>query len=208
MAVSYETLLTATKGTIKNCIFFIRGGQQIVRQRPFKVKNPRSEIQQLNRKNVNVLLLIFRQLKPLLYISLNDRESRHSAYNKFLSLNLNWSVINGVFYPELLKLSTSSFESTDFEIQRNPGYTDNFVITWSNSFLTGQSLTDKLCLVYFNSDYNSFSYKISAGIRSDYSCNASFEQKTVNSEVFLYAFFVSKDFSKSDVCSMFHFAGM
>jgi len=205
MAYSYDSLLNLVSGNVRDCTFYMLNGQHIVRKRSFSIQNPRTPYQQSNRKNIKPLLIFFRQLKPVLYLSLNDRSENQSACNKFLSINLNASMKNGIFDPAKFRMSTDSFPAARFEVSRQLENRDSFWVRWSD-VRDGDSLaSDRLLAVYYDVLSNAFQYAITSKSRSDQEASLSFKVSDPQSGIFLYLCFVRADYSASSGLSVFEF---
>jgi len=205
MAYTFNGLHNLIKGNVKNCTFYLMNGQQVARYNSNSVKNPRTHIQQLNRANIKPLIDYYRQIKPVLYLALNDRPEKQSAYHNYLSINLNKSIKKGRFNPEKFKITNSSFKSTKFEINRQINNQDNFKITWSNDSNKQKLGSDKLLCVYYDFLSNSFQYSITSKSRSDLAASVSFELSSIKPYVLIYIFFVRSDYSKSSKLSILEY---
>ena len=197
MAYSIDGLLNLIKGSVKNCTFYLMNGQHVIRGKAYSVANPNTTEQQLNRLNIKPLLNYYRQLKPVLYLALNDRPEKQTTYIKFLSINLNKSIRNGIFEPQNLRITSESFPAADFQITRHLGKKDIFLITWTRDFNPEKLKTDKLICVYYDYHTNSFQYEITSKSRADLTASASFRLSGSNPWVIVYLFFVRSDYSKS-----------
>ncbi len=127
--INYLALQGKTKGTIGECVFFVRNSINIVRRKAINPNNPRTKAQQNNRKNITLLVQFFRQLKPILYRTLNNRPENRAVYHQFLALNLSISVNFGVFTPELLIFSGTGLDYTAFSSVRNQSEGNKFIVT-------------------------------------------------------------------------------
>jgi hypothetical protein len=89
MAYSKSSLLEKSSGKVGNTIFYSWNEEVYARAKPGKVTNPKTGKQQANRKNVGFLVNAFRQLRPLLIISLNvsERLTPWSYSSRLLSKN-------------------------------------------------------------------------------------------------------------------------
>ena len=53
-------------GRVGDLVYFVRGGQQIVRSVPASIKNPRTDAQMLQRMKWANILAVYRALQPCL----------------------------------------------------------------------------------------------------------------------------------------------
>ena len=197
MAINYASLAGRTTGTIGNIIFWVDHTINKCRLKPDKVKNPRTEAQQKNRSNISYLLEIYRTLKPILYLSLNNRQENRKPYHEFLSKNLNNSMKNGIFFPINLVLSGSMCDIDIFEFTLYPGQNKNLKLTWLNSSDETKLNSDLLCLVVYNSDSKAFQYFLNIASRIDSQAEINIIPGPIYSKNYIYCFFVRSDFSDS-----------
>jgi len=193
MAYSKSSLLDKTSGRIGNTILYNRNGEIYARSKPVKVTNPQTDLQQANRMNIAFIVEAFRQLRPLLIISLNSRPANRYAYHEFLSLNLNHSIINGEFYPENLKLSTPIIRSSDFIINRLVEDSNKFRLSWESIPSGNQLSTDKLYAAIYSPEINQFDYIISGVYRNTGNATLEFNPIFKNVACLVYLFFVRSD---------------
>jgi len=197
MAYSTNSLINLVSGNARDCTFYLMNGEHVSRRKAKTIRNPRTISQQLNRDNIRPLIDFYRQLKPILYLSLNDRQNNQTAYNKFLSINLNKSIKKGSFAPEKFLLTSGSFQSTKFKVIRKIDNLDNFIITWRNDSNIQKLNSDKLLCVYYNFFSNTLQYSITSKSRSDLAASTSFVKSNPEPRALLYLFFVRADYSKS-----------
>jgi hypothetical protein len=106
MAINYQGLQGKIEGQIGKSVFYVVNGQNVVRRLPRYDYNKRSPLQQKNRKNIALLVKFFQQLKPVLYLTLNNRPENRAVYHHFLALNLSvsvslvFSILSFSFYQE------------------------------------------------------------------------------------------------------------
>ena len=89
MAVVQNTLIGRARGRVGNVVFSTHKGQNILKQKPEIVANPRTASQQLARARFTALLAIGLLLKPILPIGFRQFGGRVSWLNKFMSMNSN-----------------------------------------------------------------------------------------------------------------------
>ena len=76
-------------GRVGDLVYFVRGGQQIVRSVPASVKNPRTDAQMLQRMKWANILAVYRALQPCLKDGFEAKAAGQTDYNRFMSINLN-----------------------------------------------------------------------------------------------------------------------
>ena len=87
MAVVQNTLIGRARGRVGNVVFSTHKGQNILKQKPEIVANPRTASQQLARARFTALLAIGLLLRPILPIGFRQFGGRVSWLNKFMSMN-------------------------------------------------------------------------------------------------------------------------
>ena len=76
-------------GRVGDLVYFVRGGQQIVRSVPASIKNPRTDAQMLQRMKWANILAVYRALQPCLKDCFEAKAAGQTDYNRFMSINLN-----------------------------------------------------------------------------------------------------------------------
>ncbi len=165
MALSPVILLDKIYGSPGKFTFYNLNSQTIVRRKAKTISNPKTDKQQANRENIPFLLSAFRNLRPLLIVSLNNRSHTRSAYNEFFSRNLNYSIIDGTFFPEKFKISTEDIPDTDFQVERIINASNKFQVSWTNVLSENQNDNDILCAIIYSPSENRFNYSITENIR-------------------------------------------
>ncbi len=89
MAVVQNTLIGRARGRVGNVVFSTHKGQNILKQKPEIVANPRTASQQLARARFTALLAIGLLLRPILPIGFRQFGGQVSWLNKFMSMNSN-----------------------------------------------------------------------------------------------------------------------
>lgn len=87
MAVVQNTLIGRARGRVGNVVFSTHKGQNILKQKPEIVANPRTASQQLARARFTALLAIGLLLRPILPIGFRQFGGQVSWLNKFMSIN-------------------------------------------------------------------------------------------------------------------------
>jgi len=202
MSFSLNSYQYRTRGSIHNLTFYTMNGSMVVRAKAVKVHNPKTPSQQANRKNILPLIEAYKQIKPVLYKSLNYRTSKRKAYHEFLSLNLNHSIVNGLFIPSNFKVSGNCFNSTPINIENLQSGINNLKFTWSTSIIANQSNSDLFCLVTYNSVNKNFSYQLTNISRSIGEFSTFINLGSDPSANYFYSFFVKSNYSNSGQASV------
>jgi len=206
MAINYQGLEGQTKGLIGECIFYVRNSINVVRRKAINPNNPRTIRQQNNRKNIALLVKFFQQLKPVLYMTLNNRPENRAVYHHFLALNLSVSVSFGNFHPEFFLFSGTELDYTSFQISRNELEGNKFQVSWESFNYGNQSGNDLLQAVLFSKTKSSFDFILTSVSRSSGGCELVFKEKIKNDECFIYLCFVKQDITMSSQSSVHAFA--
>ncbi len=205
MAHSVNSLLEKIFGSVRKLTFYTLNTQPVVRKKAKFIYNPQTIKQQANRSNVHFLIYAFRTLRPLLIISLNSRPKSRSAYNEFLSRNLNQSIINGQFFPEEFQISTGDIPSTDFQVIRLVDESNKFLISWDEALNGNQNNEDILCAAIYTRTNKRFHYSITDVPREQQTAQIVFNLNFHTVACFLYLFFVRADYSVSSISSIHSF---
>jgi hypothetical protein len=146
MAVVQNTLIGRARGRVGNVVFSTHKGQNILKQKPEIVANPRTASQQLARARFTALLQIGLLLRPLLPIGFRQFGGQVSWLNKFMSINsasglMVLDTVNLVYTPDWnnLVISDGSLYPTPYI-----GVADgtDVTLTWWNIPQANQSDED------------------------------------------------------------------
>lgn len=146
MAVVQNTLIGRARGRVGNVVFSTHKGQNILKQKPEIVANPRTASQQLARARFTSLLAIGLLLRPILPIGFRQFGGQVSWLNKFMSINsasglMVLDPVTLVYVPDWnnLVISDGSLYPTPYI-----GVADgtDVTLTWSNIPQANQSDED------------------------------------------------------------------
>lgn len=87
MAIVQNTLIGRAKGRVGNVVFTTHKGQNVLKQKPEIVANPRSAQQQANRARFISLMALGRTLRPILCQGFKEYAHKMSWLNRFMSTN-------------------------------------------------------------------------------------------------------------------------
>lgn len=146
MAVVQNTLIGRARGRVGNVVFSTHKGQNILKQKPEIVANPRTESQQLARARFTALLAIGLLLRPILPIGFRQFGGQVSWLNKFMSINsasglMVLDVPTGMYTPDWnnLVISDGSMFPTPFIGEASATTVD---INWETTPTANQSDED------------------------------------------------------------------
>ncbi len=208
MAINHLGLEGKIKGQIGTSVFYVVNEQNVVRRLPRYDYNKRSPLQQKNRKNIALLVKYFQQLRPVLYMTLNNRPENRAVYHHFLALNLSVSVSFGVFYPEFFILSGTGLDYTSFQVSRNGLDGNKFHASWEPFNYGNQSGNDLLQAILFSKTKSSFDFALTSVLRSSGSCELLFNEEYKNDECFVFLCFVKQDITTSSQSSVHAFTAI
>lgn len=84
-------LLGYASGKVGSLVFSRRLGQQVTRPYNAQVRNPKTRAQMTRRIKWANIINMWRLMKPLIQMGMQNRKTSQSDYNKFVSLNINKS---------------------------------------------------------------------------------------------------------------------
>ena len=84
-------LLGYASGKVGSLVFSRRLGQQVTRPYNAQVRNPKTRAQMSRRIKWANIINMWRLMKPLIQMGMQNRKTSQSDYNKFVSLNINKS---------------------------------------------------------------------------------------------------------------------
>ena len=76
-------------GKVGDLVYYVRGGQQIIRGVTISSKNPRTEAQMLQRMKWPNVLAVYRALQPYMKDCFETKTGGQTDYNRFASINLH-----------------------------------------------------------------------------------------------------------------------
>lgn len=94
MARLKSGILGKFTGSLDGITGYNLNGQHVIRAKAVNVANPNTLEQQAQRNNLKFALQVYKNLKPLLELSLRQREKKQTVLSEFLRLNLNKSIVN------------------------------------------------------------------------------------------------------------------
>ena len=82
-------IIRKVSGKVGDLVYFVRGGQQIIRGVATSSKNPRTSAQMLQRMKWPNILAVYRTLQPYMKDCFESKPAGQTDYNRFMSVNLN-----------------------------------------------------------------------------------------------------------------------
>lgn len=146
MAVVQNTLIGRARGRVGNVVFSTHKGQNILKQKPEIVANPRTASQQLARARFTALLAIGLLLRPILPIGFRQFGGRVSWLNKFMSMNSSNDLLildpmTSVYVPDWNNLVIS--DGTMFPtVFTGTAIATEVSLTWTTATIANQSDED------------------------------------------------------------------
>lgn len=160
MAVVQNTLIGRARGRVGNVVFSTHKGQNILKQKPEIVANPRTASQQFARARFTALLQIGLLLRPLLPIGFRQFGGQVSWLNKFMSINsasglMVLNVGTGIYVPDWnnLVISDGSMFPTPYLGTANGA---NVTIAWEPTPIANQSDEDLFFMFITGADTQEF----------------------------------------------------
>ena len=93
MSIAQNPLLGPMKNSMGNFITYTSRGMNIVRSKPFRVKDAKSEKQLIMRVRMTGIAEMYRRLSPVISLGFPEREERLSPQNMFVSVNFNTAFV-------------------------------------------------------------------------------------------------------------------
>lgn len=161
MAVVQNTLIGRARGRVGNVVFSTHKGQNILKQKPEIVANPRTASQQAARARFTALLAFGLLLRPILAIGFRQFGGQVSWLNKFMSVNalsgfmaFNPTTLtyNGDF--NNLVISDGSLFPRPFEATASATEVE---VTWSPDGIANQSDEDLFFAVVIGTEFQTLS---------------------------------------------------
>ncbi len=81
-------IIRKISGKVGDLVYYVRGGQQIIRGVTISSKNPRTEAQMLQRMKWPNVLAVYRALQPYMKDCFETKTGGQTDYNRFASINL------------------------------------------------------------------------------------------------------------------------
>jgi hypothetical protein len=93
MSIAQNPLLGPMKNSMGNFITYTSRGMNIVRSKPFRVKDAKSEKQLIMRARMKGIAEMYRRLSPVISLGFPEREVNQSPQNRFVSVNFNTAFV-------------------------------------------------------------------------------------------------------------------
>ena len=82
-------IIRKVTGKVGDLVYYVRGGQQVIRGVATSTKNPRTEAQMLQRMKWANVLAVYKSLSPYMKDCFESKPAGQTDYNRFMSVNLN-----------------------------------------------------------------------------------------------------------------------
>lgn len=177
MAVSQNTLIGRTRGSIGGVTFSKWKGLNVLKGKPEQVDNPRTIPQMTQRNRLSLMVEIYRGIPSLVQVGFKEQAINQSEYNAFVSNNIMSAVfvlvapaVNLAF--NALKVSKGPLSSTDILSAVGVDGSSNVAISF-NPFATSpdQALSDLAFALVVNSTTDELGTNLGTSDRSNGLCN-------------------------------------
>lgn len=204
MAKTENPIIGATSGKIGNVIFSTWKGLNVIRSKPIKVKNPRTEKQILNRDKFAQLVNLYSIIKEIPKKGYLPLAIEKSSYNVFISQNIK-SIFDinennkPVIIYERLKISQGIIGETLFDVTNRLTSVQFVQLNYKTLFTPPNgSNNDISYILIFNATKNSFSIDRNNFTRQQWQSTRT-RNIALNSlinrgdNIFIYYFFLRND---------------
>ena len=82
-------IIRKVSGKVGDLVYQVRGGQQVIRGVATTMKNPRTELQMLQRMKWPNVLAVYRALQPYMKDCFETKQGGQTDYNRFMGINLH-----------------------------------------------------------------------------------------------------------------------
>ena len=82
-------IIRKVSGKVGDLLYQVRGGEQLIRGVPSRVKNPRTELQMAQRMKWPNVLAVYRALQPYMKDCFETKQGGQTDYNRFMGINLH-----------------------------------------------------------------------------------------------------------------------
>ena len=82
-------IIRKISGKVGDLLYQVRGGEQLIRGVPSRVKNPRTELQMAQRMKWPNVLAVYRALQPYMKDCFETKQGGQTDYNRFMGINLH-----------------------------------------------------------------------------------------------------------------------
>ena len=82
-------IIRKVSGKVGDLVYTVRSGEQLIRGVPSKVRNPRTELQMLQRMKWPNVLAVYRALQPYMKDCFETKQGGVTDYNRFMGINLH-----------------------------------------------------------------------------------------------------------------------
>ena len=82
-------IIRKISGKVGDLLYQVRGGEQLIRGVPSRVRNPRTELQMAQRMKWPNVLAVYRALQPYMKDCFETKQGGQTDYNRFMGINLH-----------------------------------------------------------------------------------------------------------------------
>lgn len=203
MAVTQNTLIGRSKGSVGGTTFSKWKGLNTLRSKPLTVENPQTDAQMAQRSKMALMVAAYRNLAPAVSVGMIQQAINKSEYNAFTSINLKNSSISGSYPtfaidPSALEVSKGSLTNTAIATASCDVSDGDVVVTWSATAVVDQSDLDAAYVVAWNTTLDTYSFSLGDAVRSAGTVTFPNPAGTVaGNDVTIYLFFFQSASSKA-----------
>jgi hypothetical protein len=196
MAVTQNTLIGRSRGSVGGVTFTKWKGLNVIKSKPEEVENPQTIPQQTQRNRLSLMVSIYRSISALIQVGFKELAINQSEYNSFVSENIqsattvsvapavdldpqNLVVAKGPLSPTVISSASATDGSADVTI--------NFANT---ATAPDQALSDLAYAMCINASTQEFGQALGTDLRSDGSIVVQLPgTATAGDEIDCYLFF-------------------
>ena len=93
MSVAQNPLMGSMRKSMANVTMYTLNGMNIVRSKPFKVKDAKSKKQLIMRARMTLFAALYHRLHPIIALGFPERDIRHTPQNRFVSVNFKTAFV-------------------------------------------------------------------------------------------------------------------
>ena len=101
MAIFYSAIFASMRNKLANTVLYKRAQDGIIRTKPDKVKNPRTEGQRQQRTKMAFICDLARRMAPVITMGLCGKPARMTVYNEFVRRNIDAVQLDDLMQPSI-----------------------------------------------------------------------------------------------------------
>lgn len=200
MAVSQNTLIGRTRGSVGGVTFSTWKGLNVLKGKAENVQQPNSDAQILQRNKMALMVEVFRSAPALFKIGFRSFAVKMSEFNAFIKYNINDAIVVtpptdvDIDFPELL-VAKGPLSPTSITGVIATDQSASVDVSFSQSVTAPDQTLNDLARVYvFNNTNGTVGYTVANDVRSSGMASVLMpEQCTTGDTLHAYLFFQSPD---------------